>query len=280
MMNFIRGNSFDTEISSENREDNYSSKNIFSFDSSTGKEYIYLKDDIVYKHDFDYDRIVPEPLPSPIIHKKNIKFQTKREGRGQRGQRSKYPQKRARIHDNTEFDNLLRKIQVHFLSFVINISNDAILAEFNDTKNNFKDISYEIKKIVNYQTCSIFKNYTVKNILCQKISSKYKKFDQYINRQTLNEVCKSEWLNKFYNMKFMDIFEIYHSNGKELKEFEFENKTIKLSKSTKTFFNLLNKKENIPIRDKLIETLSIVYYNGYDKHIKSNSFISEKNQDE
>ena len=81
-------------------------------------------------------------------------------------------------------------------------------------------------------------------------------------------------------MKFMDIFEIYHSNGKALKEFEFEHKTIKLSESTKTFFNLLNKEQNIPIKNKLIETLRIVYYNGYDKYIKSNSFKSRKDLDE
>ena len=154
------------------------------------------------------------------------------------------------------------------------------MTQFPNTKINFKDISHDIKKIVNYETCRNFKSFTIKEILCQKISSKYSKCSKDINKEILNEVCKSEWLNKFYNMKFMDIFEIYHSNGKALKEFEFENKIVKLSQSTKTFFNLLNKEQNIPIKNKLIETLSIVYYNGYDKYIKSNSFKSGKDLDQ
>ena len=47
-----------------------------------------------------------------------------------RGPRSKIPRKRTRIHTSSDFDNLHRKIQVHFLTFIINVSNDAILAEF------------------------------------------------------------------------------------------------------------------------------------------------------
>ena len=296
-MSINQGNSFDTHYSSEIREEEeeYNS----SEDSSSELEYRNL---IIKNTSYDEDNnnifiYVPNEeedflnnikniiIPKPILSiekidekKKNIIFNTNR--KGIRGPISKNPKKRERTHNNTDFDNLHRKIQVHFLSFIIKVSNDALLTKFPNYKNNFKDISHDVKKIVNYETCSNFKNLTIKEILSQKVSSKYKKFNQDINKEILNEVCKSEWLKKFYNMKFMDIFEIYHSYGKALKEFEFEHKTIKLSESTKTFFNLLNKEQNIPIKNKLIETLSIVYYNGYDKYIKSNSFKSRKDLDE
>ena len=298
-MYFSQRSSYDTDFSSENREeeDNNSPK-----DLSSELEYgSLIKEDIstefkgdnnnIFIHDTkneDFNNnpkniIIPKPIP--LIGKKDeknnkIKFVTEINGKRKRGQISKNPKKTERTHNNTDFDNLHRKIQVHFLSFVIKVSNDALLTEFPNYKNNFKDISHDIKKIVNYETCNNLKSFKIKDILCQKISSKYSKFNQYINIKILNEVCQSPWLNKFYNMKFMDIFEIYHSNGKALKEFEFEHKTIKLSKSTKTFFNLLNKEQNIPIKNKLNETLSIVYYNGYDKYIKSNSFKSRKDLDE
>ena len=46
-----------------------------------------------------------------------------------------------------DFDNVQRKIQVHYLSFVIDFSNDALKAEFGQkTVYNFKQIDYQIKK--------------------------------------------------------------------------------------------------------------------------------------
>ena len=48
-----------------------------------------------------------------------------------RGRKAKKSSKYYNLHDITTFDNLQRKIQVHFLSFLINISNDAISKKLN-----------------------------------------------------------------------------------------------------------------------------------------------------
>ena len=74
----------------------------------------------------------------------NITIQKKR------GRESK-KQKKAE-HLSSNFDNLQRKIQVNFLTFIVNLSNDVLKTEFgNKTPYNFKQIDYEIKKVINHK---------------------------------------------------------------------------------------------------------------------------------
>ena len=64
----------------------------------------------------------------------------------------------TKIHNKYDFDNLLTKIQVHFLKFVINLSNDALKTEFKiRTRHNFKHISYKEKRNVNYDYFMLLK---------------------------------------------------------------------------------------------------------------------------
>ena len=57
-----------------------------------------------------------------------------------RGRKAKKSPKYNNVYDNTTFDNLQKKIQVHFLSFLINISNDAIsnILNYKEKEKNFK----------------------------------------------------------------------------------------------------------------------------------------------
>ena len=53
-----------------------------------------------------------------------------------------------RQHNALDQDNIIRKIQVHFLSFIIYFSNDLILTFLPTYKDlAFKNIQYELKKI-------------------------------------------------------------------------------------------------------------------------------------
>ena len=182
-----------------------------------------------------------------------------------------------KIHNSSDFDNLQSKIQIHFISFIIHISNDALTAYFGGKNSaiNFKDISHEIKKKINIKYCQGFKNSTIKDILLQKISPKYKRFGKDINKNILNKVCNnSTWLNKFLNMKYLELFNYYYNKEKPLKEIFFEGERIILSGITKSFFYLLKKNENL--RAKLVETAISVYFNGYESLIGKDSFIVEK----
>ena len=219
---------------------------------------------------------------------KKIRFSTKKLIKVQRGRKveelenNEYISKRK--HKSKDFDNLQTKIQVNFINFIVDISNDALLAEFG--KNNkkykykFKAISYEIKRKVSFEICDKFKNSNIKDILSEEISSKYKKCeDKNINMKTLNEVCKkSKWLNEFFNMKYLKLFEIYYNGEKPLKSFIFHHKNIVLSNKTKSFHDLLLKNEDD--KTELIETANSVYFYGYNRLIGRGSFIIELSENE
>ena len=86
----------------------------------------------------------------------------KKRGRKAKGENNK-------IHSKVDFDNLLTKIQVHFLTFLINVLNDALMTEFNgNVACNFKGLQ------VNYNFFLQLKSSKIKDILKMDISEKYK----------------------------------------------------------------------------------------------------------
>ena len=183
---------------------------------------------------------------------------------------------KKRTHQKSDFDNLQTKIQVHFITFLKDISNDVLLTEFGENKKeyHFKDISYDIKRKVNYKTSEKYKKSTIKDILQKKISNRYKKPNENSeneNKDILNEVCKkSNWLNDFFNMKYLNLFEYYYNKEQPLKEFTFNEKNIILSSKTKSFHDLLLKNEDD--KAKLIETARRVYFYGYNRLIGKKPF--------
>jgi hypothetical protein len=181
--------------------------------------------------------------------------EAKRRGRKRRRENRK-------IHNKYDFDNLLTKIQVHFLKFVINLSNDALKTEFNrGTNHNFKQISYKEKRNVNYDYFMLLKKSKIKDILQINISEKYKNFGEDENKKTfnnVNDVNKHQWLNKFFNIDYIKLFSDYYL--KPLKRIDFEGKIINFSEKTKSFNDLLAK--NPTIRTQLIDTLNCAYLNG------------------
>ena len=76
-------------------------------------------------------------------------------------------------HSKDAHDNILRKIQVHFLTFIINYAN-AILSHLNFSFQ-FIDIDYHIKKVISKEKFSALKKKNIGEILCQEISPKFKK---------------------------------------------------------------------------------------------------------
>ena len=102
-----------------------------------------------------------------------------------RGKKSK---KTKKVHLSSNFDNLQRKIQVHFLTFVINLSNDVLKSEFGyKTSYNFKQIDYELKKIISHNYFIFLKTLTIKELLLKmRIYPKNKNYPGNINITTLS----------------------------------------------------------------------------------------------
>jgi hypothetical protein len=178
-----------------------------------------------------------------------------------RGRKSR---KKKKFHLKSDFDNVLTKIQIHFLNFLINVSNDVLKATL--TKNNlhFKHINYNFKKKITYEHIKYLKTVPIKVLLEKDISSKYRKYSKDFNSKILQQVIpSSKWLEEFFNMKYLSLFRIYYNNCKPLKQINFNGKNINLSLNTKSFFNLLKKNRIKLMRTKIISTAQDAYFDGY-----------------
>ena len=68
------------------------------------------------------------------------------------------------IHRSDSFDNLLRKIQVHFLNFLIDFCNEALKTEYENSDYSFKQINYKVKEEIEYSYLKNLKHCSIKDI--------------------------------------------------------------------------------------------------------------------
>ena len=184
-------------------------------------------------------------------------------GRGPKPRNGFLEMKRSR-HLNTHFDNLQIKIQVNYINFIINLSNDVLFLIFKEKrKYNIKDIDHAFKIDVSRRNFDFLKSSKIKDVLGKNISNKYKTYKKNFNKELLDEVCqKSPLLNDFFNLNYLDLFRCYYNDQKQIDKISFCEQTITLSKKTqkKTFYELLIKYKNI--KKELINAVKNVYFNG------------------
>ena len=215
--------------------------------------------------------------------RKRDKFMIIKKGkRGRKRLKSKNIKDKVAVHGKDRLDNLLSKIQVHFLSFITSLSNDALKTVYGkNTTLKFFKISYDLKKKVKNDFFNKIKDYTIKDILLKfKISDKYKRSDKNNNISLLHKACEeSEWLNNFFNKRYLDIFKEYYYKSKEqpISEIKFMNKKINLSEA-KSCYYLLSKDNSL--KNKLIETIKNNYLNNTNGWVEQKPFITSKNEKE
>ena len=212
---------------------------------------------------------------------KNTSFLEKKEGdfskiinftavlRKKRGRKSKNS-KNKKLHGSDDFDNIQRKIQVHFISFLIMLANDALKSIFGEkTKFHFKHVDYDLKKIVNHNYIEYLKSCSYSDIMKMKISPKNKKFEENANKKTFLEVCKySNILKNIFSKKYLYIFQKYYCClTRNKNEIDLEGLKLTLSPKTKALFNLLKKNEKN--QQKFNDIIKDVYFSEvnyiYDK---------------
>ena len=171
--------------------------------------------------------------------------------------------KKRKSHQKSDFDNILTKIQIHFLNFVINICNDAMKIIIKNQKQYFRPINYEFKRNISYNNIKKLKEISIKEILRQEISNKYKLVSKSINSDILALVTPlSQWLNDFFSINYVKAFSIYYNNCKPLKKINFKGKEIILSSKTKAFNTLL--KKNKVLKNNMISAAQVAYFNGHE----------------
>lgn len=214
---------------------------------------------------------------------KNMYFTTilrKKRGRSVKENPNK---KKQKCHSSDDFDNIQRKIQVHYISFLIWLGNDAIKTIFGQkTKYHFKQVNYEFKKIVNHNYIEYLKKCKYSDIMQMTISPKNKRFKEDSNKKTFLEVCKySEILKNIFDKNYLYIFQKYYCGLESNKNIlDLEGLKITLSSKTKALFNLLNKnetnKEKFKNVIKDVYFSDIIYNNDKKFFISSFSWVDKK----
>ena len=150
-----------------------------------------------------------------------------------------------KCHDKNSYDNILRKIQVHFISFIIEYSN-AIIQNFCNSK--FFKINYKYKKEVNKSSFKNIKSKKIRDILNQKISEKYKKKNKDENKQTVElYIDTNPELKQIFSETYLDLFKnVYYLGKREITlKINGENTVISLNgiKMFKEFLNKIGKED-------------------------------------
>lgn len=191
---------------------------------------------------------------------------SKKSFRGRKGIQDNNSDKR--IHSASDDDNVLRKVQVHFLSFLVNFANDVLRA-FIEDKNvpQFKNIDYKIKKIVKHKVVEDFKSKTIGEILKSRISPKMKTHDTFANNSIYEDICKrSPLMEEFLQTQYINLFKQYYNNKD--RKFEVNGKIIQLSSKTKTYNDLVLK--NYQYKDKIKYVTNTYFLNSYKRRKKPN----------
>jgi hypothetical protein len=179
--------------------------------------------------------------------------------------RGRKPKKLSkRIHNALDQDNIIRKIQVHFLSFIIFFCNDLIQTILPNNKDLvFKNIVYEIKKTVNHAYIENLKSKSIGDILQLKASPKNKKFNDNINKIIFDKICTlNPFLKKFFEISYLDMFNNYYCRNE--REIDVEGYHVKLSNRTRLFVDLIEKNQS---SKKIIEEISERYFFNKEKNL-------------
>ena len=172
-----------------------------------------------------------------------------------------------KIHDKYFEDNILRKIQVHYINFIRFYINEIL--EILGFKVKFYDINYNIKKSTNKNNISLLKSLSISDILCQNISRKFRKTykqNKNINKIIFNKVINNDIIKGIVSEKYERLFKYVYLQNKKC--ININGKNIFLKK-IKTFEDLLkNDKDfstNSLYREKINEVIKKKYVKEYFK---------------
>jgi hypothetical protein len=217
--------------------------------------------DIIPLYEFLLYENIPQIDDSTLcsIESKNEERQLIKSGRKRRRQL----ENGEKIHDRYSTDNILRRIQVHYMTFIINIVNE--LLNYLGYKYKFIDIDYNIKKAINKKQFYAIKKLNIAQIICQTSSPKFKNHSKQKNNNIYEKVKGDEKVNQFLSKTFMELFkDVYLKDKRYINEYGL---IFPLSEKVKTYKDLFSKKkEKDEINEytkKVDEVIQIYYLNMF-----------------
>ena len=158
-------------------------------------------------------------------------------------------------HTAKYIDNITRKIQVHFLTFLVDLIND-IISTIPNIDISMKDLDYDMKCKVSKEYFEKMKQSSIKELFENiNITSKYKKFEKNINKENIKQLieCDHDYFSNLFEKDYLFLFRLYYNNGKPLNKLSLFGKTIIISDETETFYDLIQKPKNKESKFELIE---------------------------
>lgn len=150
--------------------------------------------------------------------------------------RHKNESSNSKTHDKYSLDNILAKIQVHYINFIISYINDILEQLKFDEEQRFLDIEYKFKRDIKKKSFEIKEQKSLADIICNPISSKYKKHSKNHNKLIFETIRKNNLLNELLNENYYKFFKLYYNNKKII--YLKDKKQIFLSEKVKTFNDL------------------------------------------
>ena len=204
------------------------------------------------------------------VDNKNITFKTEKGLlKKKRGRKTTRGNKKE-THTCLNFDNIISKVQIHFLSFLISFLNECILNFSSDKEVKFLNFAHFLKSNSTNKHINQIKNYAIKKLLEEwEISDKYKNKKKDNNKSILKKLVNDNPIfEKIFQKKYLEFFLLYFNNEEPLDELIINGNVIRLSGKTKSFYDLLAKNENS--KEYIIKYTKDVY------PFKKGSFINKR----
>ena len=216
-------------------------------------------DNINYTPQNNYDWIGTLPDNS-IKNTSKLVFTTKKKGLAKNFKK---------IHGADAKDNIMKKIQVHFLSFIVNYTNDVINSLIKDKHvPRFKSLAYEIKRFIRKKYLEELKTKTIGEILQFQVTTKTKNSDKNINKNIYKIIYeKYPCLQNFFKKTFLELFKQYFNNKNKI--FFVNGQLIQISQKTQTLNDLMEKYYSYKEK---IKNIAIKYYLNCYKMVKKPIF--------
>ena len=161
----------------------------------------------------------------------------------------------SKAHDRNTIDNLLRKVQVHYLNFIIKFLNNVLMVL--NKKKKFKKLDYKYKMNINKNFVNSLKVKNIGDIISSKISKKFKKIDKDYNKNLFEEYKEDKILNEIFKEQYLMLFrKVYFKNKKKInmKELGLDiDQEISLS-NVKMYEDLLKDKKALNNNDEEYKT--------------------------
>ena len=148
----------------------------------------------------------------------------KKEIETKKRRRRKGDAKKRKSHDKYDRDNIKRKVQVHFLKFLVNFINKSILEiikkynnfNINDNDKNFidkiqfKPLDYNFSKNITSASFNSLKSKNIKEIFKENTSPKFKKYN---NKDIYNNIIEiNKDIELLLNSTYLEFFKVFYES--------------------------------------------------------------------